>query len=158
MTKQGSEPDVGDLAPDFEGDAGNGRRVSLKDYRGKYLVLYFFPKAFTPGCRREAIHFRDNHEEIRALGADVVGVSIDDPTVQCEFAKVTAAPFPMVGDQAGAVSRAYGTKRKMLPFDRRVTFVVDPEGRIAARFEHEFRIERHVDDVLEFLKSRAQSN
>jgi peroxiredoxin len=136
----------------------DGQSVELDAFRGRYLVVYFYPKAFTPGCTRETVRFRDSHDEIRALGGDIVGVSIDDPAVQCEFAKRTRAPFPLVGDPNGIISRAWGVRRKLLPVDRRVTFVVDPDGKIAAQFEHEFLADRHVDDVLEFLERRKTAS
>lgn len=145
-------PEIGQPAPPLRGVTDDGKTVELEALRGRYVVVYFFPKAFTPGCTRETLRFRDHHAEIQALGGDVVGVSIDDPVVQCEFAKRTEAPFPLVGDRTGSISRAWGVKRKLLPMDRRVTFVVDPEGRIAAQFEHELFIDRHVDDVLAFLE------
>jgi peroxiredoxin len=146
---------IGDPAPDFQGQV-EGRNVRLADYRGRYLVIYFYPKAFTPGCTRETLRFRDNYQELRALGADVVGVSSDQPEVQCEFATHTQVQFPLIADRHDLISALYGAKRKLLPFDKRVTFIVDPEGRIAARFEHEFQVSKHLDDVLGFLRKQMR--
>jgi peroxiredoxin Q/BCP len=143
----------GQPAPGFEATTTDGRTARLADYRGRYLVLYFFPKAFTPGCTAEAKRFRDNYEDLRALGADVLGVSIDSHDVQCRFAAQHETRFPMIGDADGAISRAYGVKRAIFPVAKRVTFVIDPQGRIAARFAHEFQVSKHLDDVLRFLRA-----
>ena len=144
--------EVGERAPQFSARTSDGKSVSLSDYRGKYLVLYFYPKAFTPGCTKEARRFRDNHAEIRELGAEIVGVSIDDPTVQCEFAERQQVAFPLIGDSNRAISTAYEVMRRLLPFTKRVTFVIDPEGKVAARFEHELQVNKHLDNVLRFLR------
>lgn len=144
--------EVGDRAPQFSARMSDGKTVSLSDFRGKYLVLYFYPKAFTPGCTKEARRFRDNHAEIRELGAEVVGVSVDEPTVQCEFAERQQVGFPMIGDNDRAISTAYAVMRRFLPFAKRVTFIIDPEGKVAARFEHELQVNKHLDSVLRFLR------
>jgi thioredoxin-dependent peroxiredoxin len=145
-------PETGQPAPDFDATTGDGRRVQLADYRGRFLVLYFYPKAFTPGCTAEAKRFRDNYEELRQLGAEVLGVSLDDQAVQCRFAERHGLRFPLIADEGGRLSRRYGVKWPLLPLARRVTFVIDPEGRIAARFAHEFQVSRHLDDVQRFLR------
>jgi peroxiredoxin len=147
-------PRISDPAPDFAGKA-DGRVVRLSDYRGRYLVLYFFPKAFTPGCTKESIRFRDNYDEIRELGGDVVGVSTDDLATQCNFAQELRVKFPIIADDDASISRAYGVRRSLFPVVRRVTFVIDPRGRIAARFDHEFQISKHLDDVLHFLRQNS---
>jgi thioredoxin-dependent peroxiredoxin len=144
--------EVGDRAPEFSARASDGKMVSLAAFRGRYLVLYFYPKAFTPGCTKEARRFRDNHVEIRELGAEVVGVSIDEPTVQCEFAARQQIDFPLIPDNDRAVSTAYGVMRRFLPIAKRVTFVIDPDGKVAARFEHELQVNKHLDNVLRFLR------
>ena len=144
--------EVGDRAPEFSARASDGKMVSLTAFRGRYLVLYFYPKAFTPGCTKEARRFRDSHVEIRELGAEVVGVSIDEPTVQCEFASRQQIAFPLIPDNDRAVSTAYGVMRRFLPIAKRVTFVIDPDGKVAARFEHELQVNKHLDNVLRFLR------
>jgi peroxiredoxin len=147
----------GDPAPDFEALTTDGKTVRLGDYRGQHLIVYFFPKAFTPGCTAESRRFRDNYEDLRALGADVLGVSMDDPNTQCEFAQKLETRFPMIGDREGTLARAFGVKRALLPLAKRVTFVIDPEGRIAARFAHEFQVSRHLDDVLRYLRETRRA-
>ena len=144
--------EVGNRAPEFSARATDGKTISLASFRGKYLVLYFYPKAFTPGCTKEARRFRDNHTEIRELGAEVVGVSLDEPMVQCDFAERHQLAFPLIPDNNRAVSTAYGVLRRFLPITKRVTFVIDPEGKVAARFEHELQVNKHLDNVLRFLR------
>jgi peroxiredoxin Q/BCP len=148
---------VGDRAPAFQAQTTTGVRVDLEAFQGKWLVLYFFPKAFTPGCTAEAKRFRDNQPELAALGAEVLGVSHDDLETQCHFAKSTAVGFPLVGDADRALSRAFGVGRALLPFDKRATFVIDPKGVVRAVFHHEFQISRHLDDVLNFLQRETRA-
>jgi peroxiredoxin len=145
---------TGDEAPDFSAQSHDGRTISLRDYRGRTLVLYFFPRAFTPGCTIETKSFRDRAAEIAALGAEIVGVSMDEPQTQREFAECHAVPFALIGDPGGDLCKAYGVVRRFFKAPKRVTYVVDPEGRIAARFEHELRFTRHVDEVLQLLRAR----
>ncbi len=148
--------DVGDIAPSFESESTDGRRIRLSDYRGQYVVLYFFPKALSPGCTMQARRFRDNYPDLRELGAEVIGVSVDDHATQCEFTSREGVTFPMIGDHDERISRAYGARRSLLPFDKRVTFVIDPEGRVAAKFHHELQISKHLDDVMRFLREQTR--
>jgi peroxiredoxin Q/BCP len=127
--------------------------LRLADFAGRYLVLYFFPKAFTPGCTKEARRFRDNHEEIEELGAAVIGVSVDEVGVQCDFARENHLSFPLIADRDEVMSKAYGVTRGFLPFNKRITFIIDPAGSIVARFHHEVQVLRHIDDVIAFLKA-----
>jgi peroxiredoxin Q/BCP len=145
-------PRIGERAPDFIARTTDGELLKLSSLRGKAVVLYFFPKAFTPGCRRETTRFRDAHEDIRALGAEVIGVSVDDFKTQCDFVAATKAPFPMIGDSSHEVSRLYGVLRPYLKLDKRVTFVIDAEGIVRGVFEHEFQISKHLDGALHLLE------
>jgi peroxiredoxin len=147
---------VGERAPDFRVELIDGRAVSLGDFAGKHLVVYFFPKAFTPGCTKEARRFRDNYPELRTLGAEVLGVSMDDANVQCRFAEAERVTFPMVSDASGEFVKKFGVKLMFLPIARRVTFVVDPARKVVARFAHDFQVNRHLDDVLAFLRGRTE--
>ena len=143
---------VGDIAPDFTARTTDGELVSLSELRGRNVVLYFFPKAFTPGCTRQTERFRDAEADIRELGGVVLGVSVDDHETQCDFARATRASFPMIGDSDHALSALYGVLRPFLKLDRRVTFVIDREGRVRGVFEHEFQISKHLDHVLHLLE------
>jgi peroxiredoxin Q/BCP len=139
-------------APAFSVPATTGAPISLADYRGKYLVLYFYPKAFTPGCTLETVLFRDHYKELQALGAEVLGVSRDQQIVQCKFADRYEVPFPILADRDGDMCRAYAVDRRLWPVAKRVTFLIDPEGMVIGRFTHELRISAHVSDVLGALR------
>jgi len=143
--------DVGDSAPDFAGTDCQGRAFSLSAMRGKRLVLFFFPKAFTLGCTEETRHFRDNHERLRALGAELVGVSVDTVRTQCAFAEKEDIHFPLLGDEQRTISKAYDVLWPVLNVDRRVTYIIDPQGRIETVIRHEVRVYKHLDDVLRYL-------
>ncbi len=145
-------PRVGERAPDFTARTTDGERVTLSALRGRHVVLYFFPKAFTPGCTRETSRFRDAYPDIQALGGMVIGVSVDDHQTQCDFAAATKASYPMIGDDSHEISRLYGVLRPYLKLDRRVTYVIDRAGTIRGVFEHEFQISKHLDGVLHLLE------
>ncbi len=147
---------VGERAPDFAARATNGEIVTLSGLRGRFVVVYFFPKAFTPGCQRETTRFRDAYPDLRALGVEVVGISIDDHQTQCAFADITGVPFPMIGDADGEIGRRYGVVRPFLKLAKRVTFIVDREGVVRGVFEHEFQISKHLDGVLHLLEELAR--
>src|SRR5262245_21582602 len=131
---------VGDLAPEFSATASAGRNVRLMDLRGARVVLYFFPTAFTAGWTIEATRVRDAYPRMREAGAELLGVSVDDPETQCEFAASVGAPFPMIGDPNRAIGRLYGVLWPVLHVDRRVTFVIDEAGVVVGRFEHELNV------------------
>lgn len=143
----------GDAAPGFEllDQAGASRR--LQDYRGRWLVLYFYPKDDTPGCTREACEFRDDHIKFDKVGAEVVGVSIDNTDSHAAFAKKYSLPFPLLADTGGKISDQYGSFFSLGPikYAKRHTFIIDPEGRIA-KIYRSVKPATHSDDVLLALK------
>ena len=139
-------------APPFSAPATTGQTVSLETYRGRYLVLYFYPKSFTVGCTHETILFRDHHTQLQDLGAEVLGVSRDEYVRQCAFAERYEVQFPIIGDPDGAICRAYAVDRRVWPVAKRVTFLIDREGYVVGRFSHELRIAAHLNDVLEALR------
>jgi thioredoxin-dependent peroxiredoxin len=145
---------VGDRAPDFEGVDCTGRTVRLQDYRGKRVVLFFFPKAFTIGCTREVRHFRDHQARIRELGAELVGVSVDSLETQCAFAKQEKVEFPLLGDSDRRLSGLFGVLWPLVRLDRRVTFVIGPLGVVEEVIQHEVRVSQHLDDVLAALERK----
>jgi peroxiredoxin len=145
--------EVGQKAPDFTLAAPGGKTVKLSDLLGKGpVVLYFFPRAFTPTCTIETRGFRDAYTELRDLGAQVLGISTDTLETQCSFAAKNTVSFPMIGDSTSRISRAYKALWPILPLAQRVTYVLDEEGIIVARFHHEFHGKKHIDDVLSFLR------
>ena len=146
---------AGVVAPPFSAEATNGTAVSLESLRGKLVVLYFFRKAFTRNCTVETKGFRDNYDDLRALGAEVIGVSSDSMPRQCEFAQANGVSFPMIADDDKTLARAYDVLFMLLPVAHRVTYVIDREGVIAGVFNHEFAVNKHLDEVLGFVRKLA---
>ncbi len=147
---------IGSPAPDFEGLTTTGRRVKLSQLRGRPVVLYFFPRAFTPGCTLEARQFRDAYPEIVEAGAEVIGISTDDHETQCAFAEQEKATFPLIGDADASIARKYDVIWPLLKMTKRVTFVIDAEGNIQAAFHFEMRVAQHVKSVLNALKAASR--
>ena len=145
----------GDLAPDFDAIDCSGQPFKLSGIRGKSkVVLFFFPKAFTPACTIELRAFRDNQTLIESKGAVLVGISVDNHARQCEFAKAEQIDFHLIGDESRVISEKYGVVWPVLRIDRRATFLIDETGHIEDVLHHEVQVYRHLDDVLEKL-SRA---
>ncbi len=126
-------PRTGDAAPGFSLPDQNGKLRTNAEFRGKWLVLYFYPKDDTPGCTEQACAFRDDLHELTALGAGIVGVSVDDTLSHLEFAKKYSLPFPLLSDAKGKVAAKYGSVYDLglIQFARRNTFLIDPQGRVA---------------------------
>lgn len=126
-------PQPGQAAPDFNLPDQHGKLHRLADYRGKWLVLYFYPKDDTPGCTKQACAFRDDIFTLRKLGAEVVGVSVDDTASHAEFAKKYSLPFPLLADQQGTTAARYGSITNLIAFKfaKRNTFLIDPQGLVA---------------------------
>ncbi|HZX71614.1 MAG TPA: peroxiredoxin [Rhodanobacter sp.] len=126
-------PQVGEAAPTFRLQDQNAHWRSPADYHGHWLVLYFYPKDFTPGCTTEVCTFRDDIAKLRKAGADVVGVSLDDMKSHADFAAKYHVPFPLLSDTDHAVATRYGvlTSYKGQHYAKRTTFLIDPQGRIA---------------------------
>ncbi len=143
---------VGEVAPDFTATDCQGRSVCLSALRGRRVVLFFFPRAFTPGCTLETRAFRDNHGHIQQLGAELVGVSVDSVRTQCAFAAQESIHFSLIGDEDRHISSRYGVLWPVLNVDRRVTFIIDPAGKVESLIRHEVRVYRHLDDVLRYLQ------
>jgi thioredoxin-dependent peroxiredoxin len=148
---------VGAVAPNFEAESSDGRTLRLSDFRGKAVVLYFFPKAFTPICTLETQRFRDNHAELAALGAEVVGVSADDIATQCEFGRRQTVNFPLLADPDRRISGSFGVLWPLLARARRVTFVLDENAVVELVTWHELQVSKHLDEVLLHLRKRSRS-
>ena len=130
----GALPEVGVPAPDFSLPDQQGVTHALADYRGRWLVLYFYPKDETPGCTRQAMCFRDAYDDFTARGVAVCGISVDKPESHARFADKHRLPFTLLADAKGRTAARYGSLIDFgwLKFARRNAFVIDPEGRIAA--------------------------
>jgi peroxiredoxin Q/BCP len=126
-------PQAGTAAPAFRLQDQNGHWRSPADYHGHWLVLYFYPKDFTPGCTTEVCTFRDDIAKLRQAGASVVGVSLDDMKSHADFAAKYHVPFPLLADSDRKVATEYGVLGSMvgMHYAKRTTFLIDPRGRIA---------------------------
>lgn len=136
--------------PEVAGPTQWGRRVSTRDFPGKWLVVYFYPKDNTPGCTREAQAFNARLEAFRERGAEVLGVSTDSEQSHCRFAEAHDLRFPLVSDHDRSVCRALGVLNDRGTSARRTTFLVDPRGRVARIFE-DVKVDGHADEVLAAL-------
>jgi peroxiredoxin Q/BCP len=149
---------IGATAPAFTLPDETGRTISLKDFRGQQLVLYFYPKDDTPGCTKEACAFRDVHAMLQKRGAAVLGVSLDGQTAHQKFKTKYTLPFPLLSDPDATVSKAYGVYKLKNLYGRkswgieRSTFVIDPTGRVQACFR-KVKVDGHIDEVLAALKA-----
>jgi peroxiredoxin Q/BCP len=134
-----------------------GRLVKLADYLGKYVVLYFYPKDDTPGCTAEACSFRDTNDEIRALGAEVIGVSKDDLKSHQRFTEKFKLKFTLLSDPEKKLQEAFGVwqKKKFMGKEYmgtlRTTFIIDPKGEVVREFENVKPV-GHAEAVLQELK------
>ena len=147
-------PAVGSQAPGFKLQDQNGDWHDLADYSGQWLAVYFYPKDDTPGCTKEACNFRDNMYAFKAIGANVVGVSLDDVDSHKEFAEKYKLPFILLADVDGEMAQAYGVLRdwKLTRIASRQSFIVAPDGTIAKHYE-EVDPDTHTQDVLADLET-----
>ena len=148
---------VGAKAPDFRAAATDGRELALSSLAGAPVVLYFFPRAFTPICTVETARFRDNFPELSALGAHVLGVSPDPIETQCDFGRQQRVQFPLIADPDRRISSSFGVLWPLLPRVRRVTFVLSEAQRVELVLSHELQVSRHLDGVLNHLRKRASA-
>lgn len=133
-----ASPAVGSQAPDFRLQDQNGKWHTLGEQKGKWVVLYFYPKDNTPGCTTQACGFRDNIFAFRNAGAVILGISVDDVQSHEKFAQEHSLPFTILADSTKAVAKTYGVLYKamgVLEVARRDTFIIDPQGRIAKHYE-----------------------
>lgn len=145
---------TGEPAPEFVLADQYGKSHRLEDYRGKWLVLYFYPKDDTPGCTTEACNFRDDIFRIRDLDAEVVGISVDDTESHARFAEKHGLPFPLLSDDDASVAKNYGSLLSLGPIKiaKRHSFIIDPEGKIA-RIYRNVKPDKHSDEIIHDLRS-----
>jgi thioredoxin-dependent peroxiredoxin len=144
---------IGDKAPDFKTTDQDGEKVSLSDFKGQKVVLYFYPKDDTPGCTKEACSFRDGWSKFRRKKIAVLGVSADDKKSHKKFADKFSLPFPLLADTDKQIVKDYGAwgeknmyGRKFMGI-RRVTYLIDEKGKIAAVWP-KVKPEGHADELL----------
>ncbi len=153
-------PALGKKAPDFSLESTEGHPILLSDYRGKWVVLYFYPKDNTPGCTLEAKAFRDAAKRLAKLGAVVLGVSKDSVRSHERFRDKYELGFPLLSDPEQKVLEAYGAWGEKRNYGRvyqgiiRSTFLIDPQGRLVRAWPN-VRVAGHVDEVLDALEEEA---
>jgi peroxiredoxin Q/BCP len=144
---------VGDTAPDFTAPTDTGATVRLKDFRGKKVILYFYPKDDTPGCTKEACEFRDLAGDFKKKDAVVLGVSVDGVDSHAKFKAKYKLPFPLVSDEDRKIVEAYGVWKEKSMYGRkymgveRTTFVIDEKGMIAG-IEAKVKVDGHAAAML----------
>ena len=149
-----AELTVGKKAPAFTLTDQDGKKVKLSDFAGKKVVIYFYPKADTPGCTQQSCNLRDAMPNLKKLKAVVLGISADPPAKQKKFDDGNSLGYPLVSDESGEVASAYGVKRgllgKLAPVKRK-TFVIGTDGLIKAVIGSETKMAAHGDDSLKAL-------
>jgi peroxiredoxin Q/BCP len=152
---------INDKAPEFTLPDQNGKEVSLKSLRGKYVALFFYPRADTPGCTIEACEFRDSYKKIQATGAVILGISPDQPKDQKKFEEKFGLPYPLLGDADKKVCNAFGVIQEKNMYGKKVTgvarttFIIGPDGKIKHIF-HKVKPEGHAQEVLAYLKEAGK--
>ena len=143
---------IGDTAPDFSLLDEHGLPVSLRDFRGKkVVVLYFYPKDFTPGCTDEACSFRDNYKPYQDKDAVVIGISLDSVESHSKFSEKFNLPFAILSDKSKEVAKAYGVLGIGGFLAKRVTFIINKDGKITHIFP-KVDVKQHSEEVLKALE------
>jgi peroxiredoxin Q/BCP len=143
--------EVGDTVPSVTAPDSEGRDVALEDFRGKWVVVYFYPKADTPGCTKQACSLRDGYSALQEAGAVVLGVSVDSVDDQAGFKTKYELPFTLLADKNKEVAKAFGVLARGGWMARRQTFIIDPDGNVAHIIER-VNVGEHDDEVLAALK------
>lgn len=149
--------EVGKEAPDFTLENQDGEQVSLSQYRGKNVVLYFYPKDMTPGCTTQACDFRDNYEAFNELNTVVLGVSPDPIERHQKFIDKHDLPFPLLADTENEVANMYGVWKLKKMFGKefygieRSTFIIDDEGVLQKEWRR-VRVKGHIEETLNYVK------
>ena len=144
----------GDTAPEFQLKDQTDTMRALKAYRGRWLVLYFYPRDATPGCTREACNFRDKFLKIQSLNAEIIGISVNGSDSHARFASQHQLPFPLLADTDGQTAAAYGALFRLGPlrFARRHTFILTPEGRMGKIFR-QVNPDHHAAEISAALEA-----
>ncbi|WP_216830505.1 thioredoxin-dependent thiol peroxidase [Alkalihalobacterium elongatum] len=149
--------EIGQTAPEFTLPANNGETVSLKDFKGKNIVLYFYPKDMTPGCTTQACDFRDHHESFSDVDAVILGVSPDPVDRHTKFIDKHGLPFLLLADENHEAAEAYDVWKLKKNFGKeymgieRSTFIIDKEGKIVKEWR-KVRVKGHVEEALSYIK------
>jgi peroxiredoxin Q/BCP len=153
-TARAAQPTEGQAAPDFRLQDQNGTWHTLDEFKGKWVALYFYPKADTPGCTKEACEFRDNIFAFEEIGATILGVSIDAIKDQKKFAEKYSLPFPLLADVDGKTAEAYGVMNNLgvMKLAKRQSFLIGPDGKIVKHYD-KVDPTAHSTEVLADLKA-----
>ena len=144
---------VNSKAPDFTLSSTNGKKFQLgKDAQGKSILLYFYPKDFTPACTKEACSFKDSFDVFRDLDVDIVGISTDSIKQHLKFKEAHKLPFELLSDVTGEVSKAYQAHVPILNLSKRVTYLLDSDHRVVASYSDLFGAEKHIRKMLSNLQ------
>lgn len=152
--------EVGQQVPDIELTGDNGEKVKLSDFKGKHIVLYFYPKDMTPGCTTEACDFRDRHQSFAELDAVIIGVSPDSQDKHQKFKEKHDLPFLLLVDDKQKLSEAFGVWKLKKNFGKeymgieRSTFLINKEGTLVKEWR-KVKVKEHVEEALEELKAHA---
>ncbi len=150
---------VGELVPDITLEASNGETIKLSDYRGKNIVLYFYPKDMTPGCTTQACDFRDHHESFSDLNAIILGVSTDPLSRHEKFIEKHGLPFILLADEEHKAAEAFDVWKPKKMFgkeflgDERSTFIIDKDGKLVKEWR-KVKVKGHVEEALNFIKEK----
>jgi thioredoxin-dependent peroxiredoxin len=153
--------EVGKKAPDFTLKANTGEEVTLSQYKGKNIVLYFYPKDMTPGCTTEACDFRDQHENFKEVDAVILGVSPDPVERHQKFIEKHDLPFLLLADEEHKVAEDYGVWKLKKNFGKeymgieRSTFIIDKEGTLVKEWR-KVRVKDHVEEALSYIKENLK--
>jgi peroxiredoxin Q/BCP len=152
-TERSGDVRVGDAVPDFERRDSQGGRFRLSEKCGACVVLFFYPKDFTPGCTAQSCAFRDSYEDFTAAGATVVGVSSDSDASHQGFAGKHRLPFTLISDADGSLRSLLGVPKTLWLFPGRVTYVIGPDGVLRHVFNSQINIGGHIKTALEVVRS-----
>ena len=149
----------GDPAPGFELADQYNKTHSLSDYRGKWVVLYFYPRDDTPGCTTEACNFRDDIFKLRGMNAEVIGVSVDNTVSHAKFAEKHGLPFPLLSDGETIVAKSYGSLMSLGPIKiaKRHSFIINPDGNIAMIYRA-VNAKQHSAEIIRDLNTLQANN
>ena len=150
--------EIGSLAPPIQTQTHAGKPFDLNERKGKWTVLYFYPKADTPGCTKQACAFRDRIQKVRDLNGEVYGVSSDDVKALAEFHSKYHLNFPLLADPDLKAIEAYGTKMPLLPISKRWTFIIDPDLKIAftdKNVDPVADVDKMAEKILELQKNKT---
>ena len=145
--------EVGAQAPDFTITLGSGERFTLSEHRGKNVVVFFYPRAFTHGCTVEVGSFCDSYDELAARDAIVIGISTDSVDRVKRFEDAVETPFGLGSDGSGKIRRLYDVRRRFGLGTSRVTYVIDGDGIVRGAFHNEILMAGHVQNALRTLES-----